>query len=104
LDQPKNHLLDELALQRVTNGPCHITQTSSKESKHHFYREFVIIIYYITLYSVIKNSNKKNLEYFILKKEWIYQFLRHCYDGGRLQDETYPGIYFNKFLLNLIIF
>lgn len=39
LDQPKNHLLEELTNQRKINGPCFITQTSSKESKHQFYKQ-----------------------------------------------------------------
>jgi hypothetical protein len=41
--------------------------------------------------SAIEESNNKNMEFFIMKKEYNYQFIRHCFDGGRLLNGTYPG-------------
>ena len=96
LDQPKNHLLEELAIQHKNNGPCFITQTSPKESKQHFYRRYLNILNY-NFFSAIEESNNKNLEFFILKKEYNYQLMRHCFDGGRFSDGTYPGNFFNIF-------
>ena len=96
LDQPKNHLLEELVIQRKNNGPCFITQTSPKESKQHFYRRYLNILNY-NFFSAIEESNNKNLEFFILKKKYNYQLMRHCFDGGRFSDGTYPGNFFNIF-------
>jgi hypothetical protein len=46
-------------------------------------------------HSAIEESNNKNLEFFILKKEFNYQFIRHCYERGRLNDGSYPGLLHN---------
>ena len=58
------HLLDQpkLTMQQKDNGSCFITQTF-KECKHQFYRK------------AIEESNNKNLEFFILKREFTYQFM-----------------------------
>ena len=79
-------------MQRKDNGPCFITQTSPKECKHQFYRK------------AIEESNNKNLEFFILKREFNYQFMRHCFDGGQLNDGTYPGLLCNIARHNVIRF
>jgi hypothetical protein len=39
LDQPKDHGIIEIALQRNDNGPCRTFETSPFEAKHKFYRK-----------------------------------------------------------------
>ena len=45
-------------------------------------------------------SPNKHEEFYMVCKEWTYQFICHLYDGGQLSDGTYPGINWYQIALN----
>ena len=49
---------------------------------------------------VVNVSPNKHEEFYMVCKEWTYQFICHLYDGGQLSDGTYPGINWYQIALN----
>ncbi len=38
-------------------------------------------------------GNGRNVEFYIMRKEYVYQLFRHCYDAGRFTDDTLAGTF-----------
>ena len=59
---PKNHAISTIQQERSLFGPCRWFETSSKESKNHYYRETKDI------------APNKNVEFYVCKKECRLHF------------------------------
>ena len=66
---PKNHAISTIQQERSLFGPCRWFETSSKESKNHYYREAKDM------------APNKNVEFYICKKECRLHFFRHMKNG-----------------------
>ena len=66
---PKNHATSTLQQERVLFGPCRWFETSSKESKHKYYREAKDI------------APNKNVEFYICKKDCRLHFFKYMKQG-----------------------
>jgi hypothetical protein len=69
---------------------------------------FIESTYYFSkfsfLYRAVDVSPNMNEEFYMVAKEWAFQFIRHLFENGRFTDGTYASLlyqfFFKKYNIN----